>query len=141
MDTSFDETITLTHTFYRPVVLSLSGIGAGIVNDFKSMEGDKAFGLESIPLLVGVDKAKWLAAAIPDMVQLSVAAYLYSIQEVGAAAAIASLVLPQMYFQWSLLIRDPFKNDLKYMATSQPFFFLSILVTALSIGQHDWGGV
>ena len=123
------------------MVISLTGVGAGIVNDFKSMEGDRKFGLQSIPLLLGVDTAKWLAAAIPDVVQLSLAAYLYSIQEVGAAAAITTLVLPQMYLQSTLLLRDPFENDVKYMAMSQPFSFFAVLVTAICIGQHDWGAV
>jgi chlorophyll synthase len=117
------------------------GIGAGIVNDFKSMEGDRTFGLQSIPLLLGVDRAKWLAAVIPDVIQLLVAAYLYSIQEMVVAAAVASLVIPQMYLQATLLLRDPFENDVTYMARSQPFSFMAILVTALCIGHHDWTGV
>lgn len=94
-------------------------MSAGIVNDFKSMEGDRRFGLESIPLLVGIDKAKWLAALIPDSVQLGVAAYFYSIGEATTAAAVAALVLPQIYFQSTLLFPDPVANDIKYVTMSQ----------------------
>jgi len=94
-------------------------MSAGIVNDFKSMEGDRKFGLESIPLLVGIDKAKWLAALIPDSVQLGVAAYFYSIGEATTAAAVAALVLPQIYFQSTLLFPDPVANDIKYVTMSQ----------------------
>ena len=113
-------------------------MGAGIVNDFKSMEGDKAFGLESLPILLGVDRAKWLAALIPDLVQLSIAAYLNSIGETFTATMLIGLVIPQIYFQFSLLFSDPFKNDLKYMALSQPFSSLGVIATALCLGRHDW---
>jgi chlorophyll synthase len=122
----------------RPMAFSLTGIGAGIVNDFKSMEGDRAFGLESIPLLIGVHAAKWTAALIPDTVQFFIAAYLYSIGETTTAALVLALIMPQIYFQSTLLLPDPFENDVKYMTMSQPFSFLTLLVTALCIGQHEW---
>lgn len=115
----------------------MSGIGAAIVNDFKSIEGDDAFGLKSIPILVGADTAKYLAAAVPDLVQVTVATYLNMIGETVPSMAILALVLPQMYFQFSLLFPDPLGNDVKYMTYSQPFMFLSVLVTALSIGHHN----
>ena len=100
------------------------------------MEGDEAFGLKSIPILVGPDVAKMLAAAVPDLVQVVTAAYLYSIGKTTGAAAILALVMPQLFFQLSLLFPDPIENDVKYMAYSQPFMFLSVLVTALTMGNH-----
>ena len=121
---------------FRPLFFGLAPIGAAIVNDFKSIEGDKTFGLQSIPILMGTDAAKYLAAAVPDLVQLIVAAYVYSIGEVLTAAAIVALIFPQLYFQFALLFPDPLENDVKYMAFAQPFMFLSILATALCIGHH-----
>ena len=113
-------------------------MSAGIVNDFKSMEGDRKFNLESIPILLGIEKAKWLAALIPDAVQAAVAAYFYSIGEEITAAAIALLILPQIYYQSTLLFPDPVANDIKYVTLSQPFSALSLVVAALCIGQHEW---
>ena len=125
--------------FHRPIFYSLVGLGVGVVNDFKSMEGDKAFGLQSIPVLLGVQGAAWMASVIPDTIQLCVAAYLYSIGEHAAAAALVAIVLPQLYFQKTLLLDgDPLENDLTYMAMAQPFTFLGVLVTALCIGQHNF---
>ena len=112
-------------------------MGAAIVNDFKSMEGDRAFGLKSLPLLLGVDCAKWMAALMPDTVQLATALYLYSIGESVAAALIVAAVLPQTYFQATLLIPGPLENDVKYMVMSQPFSFLAVLATAWGIGHHQ----
>jgi len=122
----------------RPLVYSLSGVGVAIVNDFKSMEGDKQFGLQSIPLLLGVDTAKWLAAAIPNIVQLSVAAYLHSISEDATAAFVLATLLPQLYLQWTLLLKDPLGNDMKYVALSQPWLTFGLLATTLCIGRHEW---
>ena len=117
-----------------PLFLSFCGLAGAIVNDFKSVEGDEAFGLKSIPILVGIDTAKYLAAFVPDLVQLILAAFLYSTGEPLTAAAIVTFVLPQLFFQFTLLFPDPLKNDVKYMAFSQPFMFLSVLATALCIG-------
>jgi chlorophyll synthase len=113
-------------------------MSAGIVNDFKSMEGDRQFGLESIPILVGVERAKWLAALIPDTVQWIIAAYFWSIGETTTAAILAALVIPQVYFQSTLLFPDPVANDIKYVTMSQPFSVLSLFVAAMTIGQHEW---
>lgn len=114
----------------------MTGLGGAIVNDFKSVEGDKSFGLQSIPILLGVDTAKYVAAFVPDLAQLVVASYLYSIGETFTAATILALVLPQLFFQFTLLFPDPLENDVKYMAFTQPFLFLAVLATALSVGSH-----
>ena len=58
------------------VLYSLAGLGIAIVNDFKSIEGDRELGLRSLPVQFGVDTAKWLTVATIDVTQLSVAAYL-----------------------------------------------------------------
>jgi len=101
------------------------------------MEGDRKFGLQSIPLLLGVEGAAWLATLVPDVIQLCVASYLYSIGEHATAAALVAIILPQVYFQKTLLLDgDPLENDMTYMAMAQPFTFLGVLVTALCIGQH-----
>lgn len=130
--------LTILNIFVSPLVYSLTAMSAGIVNDFKSMEGDRTFGLYSIPILLGIEKAKWLAALIPDVVQAAVAVYFYSIGERATAGAIALLILPQIYFQSTLLFPDPVANDVIYVTMSQPFSALSLIVAALCVGQHNW---
>jgi chlorophyll synthase len=139
----FCTTSVLTHSLIlalRPLFYSLVGIGAGICNDFKSMEGDKKFGLQSIPLMVGIDTAKILAALIPDMVQLGVAGFWYQVGEPLTAAIVAACLLPQIYFQSTLLWKDPLGNDQKYVAVTQPFVVFGILASSLTMGHHDWAG-
>ena len=66
------------------------------------------------------------------------AAYLNAIGEQTYAAIILGLILPQIYFQATLLLPDPVGNDVKYQAQSQPFFVFGILATALCLGHHDF---
>ena len=120
-----------------PILYSIAGLGIAIVNDFKSIEGDRAMGLQSLPVAFGVDTAKWICAGSVTLTQLGVAAYLYGIHEPLYATILLALILPQMYFQATLLLPDPIQNDVKYQASSQPFLVFGILVTALCIGHHD----
>lgn len=117
---------------------SIAGLGVAIVNDFKSIEGDRALGLQSLPVAFGVEKAKWICALSVSLTQLGVAAYLYSIGETTYAAILMALILPQMYFQATLLLPDPIENDVKYQASAQPFLVFGILATALAVGHHDF---
>lgn len=52
------------------MVVSLAGLGIAIVNDFKSIEGDRAMGLQSLPVAFGVDTAKWICAGTIDFTQV-----------------------------------------------------------------------
>jgi hypothetical protein len=40
-------------------VLRASGLGIAIVNDFKSIEGDRKMGLQSLPVAFGVDTGQF----------------------------------------------------------------------------------
>ena len=95
-------------------------------------------GLQSLPVAFGVDTAKWICAGSVTLTQLGVAAYLAAIGEPVYAAVLLGLVLPQMYFQATLLLPDPVENDVKYQASSQPFLVFGILATALCVGHHNF---
>jgi len=122
-----------------PILYSIAGLGIAIVNDFKSVEGDREMGLNSLPVAFGIDGAKYICAGCVSLTQLGVAAYLYSINEPTYAAILLALILPQVYFQATLLLPDPVANDVKYQGSSQPFLVFGILATALCVGHHDWG--
>eukprot|EP00545_Synedropsis_sp_CCMP1620_P007596 CAMPEP_0119004498 /NCGR_PEP_ID=MMETSP1176-20130426/1174_1 /TAXON_ID=265551 /ORGANISM="Synedropsis recta cf, Strain CCMP1620" /LENGTH=424 /DNA_ID=CAMNT_0006956205 /DNA_START=37 /DNA_END=1311 /DNA_ORIENTATION=+ len=121
-----------------PILYSIAGLGIAIVNDFKSIEGDRAMGLDSLPVAFGIDGAKYICAGSVTLTQLGVAAYLYSIQESTYALVLLGLILPQVYFQATLLLPDPVANDVKYQASAQPFLVFGILATALCVGHHDF---
>jgi chlorophyll synthase len=118
------------------ILYSLAGFGIAIVNDFKSIEGDRKLGLQSLPVAFGVDAAKYITVGTIDITQLAVAFYLYSIGETTYAMALMALIAPQVYFQLQYFLPDPIANDVKYQASAQPFLVLGILTTALAVGHH-----
>lgn len=115
---------------------SFAGLGIAIVNDFKSVEGDRQTGMQSLPVMFGIDAAKWICVGMIDVFQLLVAAIIYAVGEDKYAAAILALLLPQVFLQFKYFLNDPVKNDVKYQAAAQPFLVIGILVSALAVGHH-----
>ena len=114
---------------------SLAGLGIAVVNDFKSVEGDRALGLQSLPVAFGIERASWISAAMIDVFQLAMVAVLIAIGQHFAAVLLVLLIVPQITFQDIWLLRDPVAFDVKYQASAQPFLVLGMLVTALAIGH------
>jgi chlorophyll/bacteriochlorophyll a synthase len=114
---------------------SLAGLGIAIVNDFKSVEGDRQLGLKSLPVMFGVTAAAWICVLAIDVFQLGMVGYLVSIQQKLYAVTLLLLVIPQIVFQDMYFLRDPLKNDVKYQASAQPFLVFGMLVTGLAIGH------
>ncbi|XBJ10040.1 hypothetical protein VPH35_014992 [Triticum aestivum] len=111
---------------------SIAGLGIAIVNDFKSIEGDRTLGLQSLPVAFGMETAKWICVGAIDITQLSVAAYLLSTGKLYYALALVGLTIPQVILQFQYFLKDPVKYDVKYQASAQPFFVFGLLVTALA---------
>ncbi len=117
------------------LIYSLAGLGIAVVNDFKSVEGDRQLGLQSLPVMFGVNTAAWICVVMIDLFQIGIAAYLVSIHENLYAAILSLLILPQITFQDMYFLRDPVNNDVKYQASAQPFLVLGMLVTGLALGH------
>jgi chlorophyll synthase len=114
---------------------SLAGLGIAVVNDFKSVEGDRTLGLQSLPVVFGIERASWISAAMIDLFQLAMVGVLIAIGQHFAAVLLVLLIVPQITFQDIWLLRDPVAFDVKYQASAQPFLVLGMLVTALAIGH------
>lgn len=123
-------TIMILTLFY-----SLAGLGIAVVNDFKSVEGDRQLGLQSLPVMFGVGTAAWICVLMIDIFQAGIAAYLISIHQNLYAAILILLIIPQITFQDMYFLRDPLKNDVKYQASAQPFLVLGMLVAGLALGH------
>jgi chlorophyll/bacteriochlorophyll a synthase len=124
-------TIMVLTLFY-----SLAGLGIAVVNDFKSVEGDRALGLKSLPVMFGIDKAAWICVSMIDVFQAGIAAYLIGIGEYTYAIILILLIIPQIAFQCVYFLRDPINNDVKYQASAQPFLVIGMLVAGLALGHH-----
>jgi chlorophyll synthase len=125
-----DVTIVILTLFY-----SLSGLGIAIVNDFKSVEGDRQLGLKSLPVMFGVDKAAWICVLMIDVFQIAIGLYLLTIHQNLYATILLLFVIPQITFQDMYFLRNPLENDVKYQASAQPFLVLGMLVAALALGH------
>jgi chlorophyll/bacteriochlorophyll a synthase len=114
---------------------SLAGLGIAVVNDFKSVEGDRQLGLKSLPVMFGIEKAAWICVLAIDIFQIGIAAYLIFIHQNLYAAILILLVIPQITFQDMYFLRNPLENDVKYQASAQPFLVLGMLVAGLALGH------
>lgn len=117
------------------LIYSLAGLGIAVVNDFKSVEGDRTLGLQSLPVMFGVTTAAWICVIMIDVFQAGIAGYLISINENLYATVLLLLVIPQITFQDMYFLRNPLENDVKYQASAQPFLVLGMLVTGLALGH------
>lgn len=117
------------------LIYSLAGLGIAVVNDFKSVEGDRQLGLKSLPVMFGITTAAWICVLMIDIFQAGIAAYLIGMQENLYAVILILLVVPQITFQDMYFLRNPLENDVKYQASAQPFLVLGMLVTGLALGH------
>jgi chlorophyll synthase len=117
------------------LIYSFAGLGIAVVNDFKSVEGDRELGLKSLPVMFGVQKAALLSATAIDVFQIGIAVYLVTVGEQLLASLIVLLVIPQITFQDMYFLRDPLKNDVKYQASAQPFLVIGMLVAGIAMGH------
>lgn len=119
------------------LIYSLAGLGIAVVNDFKSVEGDKKLGLKSLPVMFGVTTAAWICVFMIDFFQIAIGGYLIYIGENLYATILLLLVIPQITFQDMYFLKNPLKNDVKYQASAQPFLVLGMLVVGLALGHSS----
>lgn len=118
------------------IILALYSFGAhGIMtlNDFKAVEGDRATGLRSLPVVLGVGPAARLACAVMAAPQFVVVALLASWGHMVVAATVAALLAGQIILMRRLL-RDPRKHTPWYNATGTTLYVLGMLASAFGLG-------
>ncbi|MFM7581017.1 MAG: chlorophyll synthase ChlG, partial [Microcystaceae cyanobacterium] len=81
------------------LIYSLAGLGIAVVNDFKSVEGDRQLGLKSLPVMFGITTAAWICVIMIDLFQAGIAGYLIYIHQQFYATLVLLLVIPQITFQ------------------------------------------
>lgn len=117
------------------LIYSLAGLGIAVINDFKSVEGDRKLGLKSLPVMFGITTAAWICVLAIDIFQAGMAGYLLTIHENIYALVLVLLIIPQIALQNIYFLRNPLENDVKYQASAQPFLVLGMLVVGLAFGH------
>lgn len=118
------------------IILALYSFGAhGIMtlNDFKAVEGDRATGLRSLPVVLGVDRAARVACLVMAAPQIMVVTLLALWGHHAVSAIVAALLIGQIVLMRRLL-RDPLANTPWYNATGTTLYVLGMLAAAIGLG-------
>ena len=118
------------------IVLALYSLGAhGIMtlNDFKAVEGDRATGLRSLPVVLGVGRAARLACVVMAVPQVAVVALLASWGHLLVAGVVGALLMGQLVLMRRLL-SDPRAQTPWYNATGTTLYVLGMLASAFGLG-------
>ena len=111
-------------------------VGLLIMNDLKSIEGDRALGLRTVPVRYGPQGALKVAYAFIDISQIGLTVFLFATGHawLGLFSAVALLV--QILAQ-PALYKTPTHNQYKrYMLTGNGLILLVALFSALSFGGY-----
>ena len=128
-------------SFYVVTVAVLYGIGAhGIMtlNDFKALEGDRATGVRSLPVVLGPEVAAKIAGTVMVLPQLLVVSMLVIWGQPLFALAVAASVLAQI-MAMRVLLRDPRAKAPWYNATGVTLYVLGMMVSAVAIRSLEIG--
>ncbi len=117
------------------LLYSLGAHGIMTLNDFKAVEGDKATGLRSLPLTMGVRGAALFACAVMAVAQLAVIATLL-MQELTLSAVIVGLFLAIQIGLMVRLVGNPAKYAPWYNATGVSLYVFGMLAAALGLGGY-----
>ena len=119
--------ITLVAALY-----AFGALGIMTLNDFKSVEGDRAHGLRSLPVRYGTDRAARIACAVMVLPQVVVVGLLLFFDAPGHAGLVALLLLAQGACMIRLL-SDPRRWAPWYNATGTGLFVAGMMVAAFAL--------
>ena len=114
------------------LLYSVGAHGIMTLNDFKAVEGDRAMGIRSLPVVLGVKRAALLACAVMAVPQIAVIAFLLDWGHPWHAGGIAALLAAQLALMPRLL-RNPKEQAPWYNATGTTLSVLGMLVAAFAI--------
>lgn len=114
------------------LLYSVGAHGIMTINDFKSMDGDRVSGINTIPVLHGATAAAWTAILTMNTAQLFVIMMFGVWQRWGVALIILGLLIAQLPLQAKFL-RDPRGRAIFYNASGTTLFVWGMLAAAIGI--------
>jgi chlorophyll/bacteriochlorophyll a synthase len=117
------------------VLALLYGAGAhGIMtlNDFKAIKGDREMGINSLPVMLGPDRAAMVACAIMVVPQVIVIMLLLGWGRPIEACIVVALLGGQILMMRRLL-RDPVKEAYWYSGFGVPLYVLGMMASAVAV--------
>jgi chlorophyll synthase len=111
---------------------SLGAHGIMTLNDFKSVEGDRAMGIGSLPARLGVTRAAWVACVVMAVPQAVVMDLLFRWGFPAHGTAVAAVLAAQILLMLRLM-SDPRRLAPWYNATGTSLYVIGMLVTAFAL--------
>lgn len=114
------------------ILYSIAAHGIMTLNDFKSIEGDRQSGVNSLPVLLGANRAAHVACAFMIVPQIVVVVLLVAWGRAAHAGLIALSVTLQVACMIRL-VKDPRQHAPWYNATGVSLLVIGMLVSALAV--------
>jgi chlorophyll synthase len=114
------------------LLYSIGAHGIMTLNDFKSVEGDKRTGIDSLPVLLGVDSSARFACWVMAIPQAAVIALLLQWQRPLYAIAVVVLLTAQILLMGHFLQR-PRERAPWYNGTGVTAYVLGMLISAFAL--------
>ncbi len=128
-----------SEVLFLAALFSIGAHGIMTLNDFKSVEGDRAMGIGSLPARLGVERAARVACLFMTVPQLVVIALLLTWSRPVHALVVTLLVAAQLALM-ARLLRRPRELAPWYNATGTSLYVLGMLTAALAVrpllGSH-----
>jgi len=136
----FTGAAALTQTLPDPRITTLAllysagAFGIMVLNDFKAIEGDRALGIRTLPVQLGIRPAAVLACVVMAVPQMAVIGLLGSFGRPGEATIVAGLLFLQLVMM-PMVVFEPRKRAPLYNATGTTFYVLGMLASAWAVRQ------
>lgn len=114
------------------LLYSIGAHGIMTMNDFKSVEGDKQMGVDSLPVLLGVDRAARVACWVKALPQVGVVALLAWWGATWFALAVAVMLIAQLIFM-SRWLTQPKELAPWYNLTGVNLYVMGMMVSAVAL--------
>ncbi len=120
------------HVMTALVLYSVGAHGIMTLNDFKSVEGDRQMGVDSLPVLLGPERAARFACLVMAAPQAVIVALLLHWHRPWFAAGVAVLLIVQLGLMTRFL-REPRRLAPWYNGTGTLGFVLGMLLVAFAL--------
>ncbi len=114
------------------LLYSVGAHGIMTLNDFKSVEGDRAMGLRSLPVQLGSDRAARFACLVMALPQVVVVALLFHWERTWHAGLVAALLAGQLALMLHFL-KAPRARAAWYNGTGTTLYVLGMLASAFAL--------
>ena len=114
------------------LLYSVGAHGIMTINDFKSVEGDRAMGLRSLPVQLGSDRAARFACLVMALPQVVVVALLFHWERTWHAGLVAALLAGQLALMLHFL-KAPRARAAWYNGTGTTLYVLGMLASAFAL--------